>query len=92
MRILEVHSQESGTVDLNGTRYQVNLSLVEDPKPHEYVIVHAGFAIERLEQEEARQRLALFDRMAEIYREELGSEVRLLAPLQGPLSARESKP
>jgi hydrogenase expression/formation protein HypC len=64
MKILEVRDLESGTVELEGVAYTVNLSLLEDPKPGEYVIVHAGFAIERLDQDEADRRIALFQELA----------------------------
>jgi hydrogenase expression/formation protein HypC len=52
-----------GKVDFGGTEREVNLSLV-DAKVGEYVIVHAGFAIQLLEEKEARETLELF---AEVY-------------------------
>ena len=48
---------------------EVDVSLLENPRPGDHVIVHAGYAIEILALEEAEERLALFRRMAE-----LGSE------------------
>lgn len=44
----------------DGTRRQVNISLV-DAKVGQYVIVHAGFAIEILDEEVARETLKLWD-------------------------------
>jgi len=80
MKIIQVSGDGWGTVDLDGARYDVNLSLVEEPRVGEYVIVHAGFAIEKLDDAEADARLALFEDMARIYRENLGGEVKLVAP------------
>ncbi len=42
-----------GEVTLGESRMKVRLDLVEDPVPGEWVLVHAGFAIERLDEDEA---------------------------------------
>jgi hydrogenase expression/formation protein HypC len=59
MQLTEVHDA-TGVAELEGARYDVNLSLVEAPQVGDYVIVHAGFAIEKLDVEEANARLQLF--------------------------------
>ena len=57
----------TATVDFgDGTLREVNVSLV-DASVDEYIIVHAGFAIEVLDQEEAEKTLALW---REILRQE----------------------
>jgi len=53
-----------GTVDYLGTRVKVNLSLLENVKPGEWVIVHAGFAITRLDEKEAQETLSLLREIA----------------------------
>ena len=45
-------------VDFGGVRREINISLV-DASIGEYVIVHAGFAIEILDQEEAEKTLEM---------------------------------
>lgn len=47
------------TVDFNGMEKDVNIEVV-DVKIGDYVIVHAGFAIQKLDQEEAKETLRLF--------------------------------
>jgi len=69
MRIEEVGDDGWGRVALDSTETRVNLSLVKDPSPGDYVIVHAGFAIEKLDQEEADLRLGLFQELALSYQE-----------------------
>lgn len=64
MKIVELHSDGTGMCDLEGVRSGVDLHLVDNPQIGDYVIVHAGFAIEKLDQEEADARLALFAEMA----------------------------
>jgi hydrogenase expression/formation protein HypC len=60
MKLNEVRADGIGVGDLDGSRHAVDLSLVENPVPGDYVIVHAGFAIEKLDRAEADARLALF--------------------------------
>jgi hydrogenase expression/formation protein HypC len=65
-RVLNVEGN-TATVDFgDGTKRGVNVSLV-DASVDEYVIVHAGFAIEVLDKEEAEKTLALW---REILRQE----------------------
>ena len=49
-----------GTISYGGAKRVINLSLIEDPLVGEYVIVHAGFAIEKLDEAEAQKTLKLF--------------------------------
>ena len=60
-KIIEVSSDKNhATVDYgDGTKRQVNISLV-DVKKGDYVLVHAGFAIEVLDESEAKKTLELF--------------------------------
>jgi len=43
----------------------IDVSLLEDPKPGDYVIIHAGFAIETLDLNEAEKRIDLFRQLDE---------------------------
>jgi len=64
MKIVELRADGKGVAELGGSRHVVDLSLVDDVRLGVYVIVHAGFAIETLDQEEADATLALFDEIA----------------------------
>jgi len=66
MKLIEVREDGTGIADLDGARSEVNLSLLDQPKVGNYVIVHAGFAIERLDEKEANERIALFEEMGSI--------------------------
>jgi len=57
-KVLEVN-ENRGMVDISGMKLQVLFNLLEDVQVSDYVIVHAGFAIEKLSEEEARERLNL---------------------------------
>ena len=53
-----------GTVDFSGIRKSVCLDWVPDVKVGDYVIVHVGFAINKVDEEEARETLKLFEQMS----------------------------
>lgn len=64
MLIVETHPDGTGIVELNGLRQTVNLSLVEAAQPGRHVIVHAGFAIEMLDEQQAGELIELFNQLA----------------------------
>jgi hydrogenase expression/formation protein HypC len=64
MQVVSVRPDRCGVCDLDGSRQTVDLSLIEDPQPGDFVIVHAGFAIEKLDRVEADLRLELFEQLA----------------------------
>ncbi len=51
---------DMATVSLDGVHKEISLALVEDISVGDYVIVHVGFALSRLDPEEAAATLALF--------------------------------
>jgi hydrogenase expression/formation protein HypC len=53
-------------VEMAGVTRVVSLDLTPDAKVGDYVIVHAGFAISILDEEEAEETLELFEQMAEL--------------------------
>lgn len=59
-RIEQFFGEDSAIVNLGGVRKEISLALVEDVAVGDYVIVHVGFALQRLDPEEAAQTLALF--------------------------------
>lgn len=65
MKLIDLCDSEHGRVELEGSRQDVNISLIDHPVPGDYLIVHAGFAIEKLDREEADKRINLFKELAE---------------------------
>ena len=59
-----------GTVDFDGISKEVCLAFVPEVRPGDYVIVHAGFAISRLDPREAAETLALLRELAEASEDE----------------------
>lgn len=71
MELTEIADNGMGKGSLDGSTHEVDLSLIEDPSKGDFVIVHAGFAIEKLDRDEADARLALFGELAELQRKEM---------------------
>ena len=60
-----------GVVELGGVEREISLMMMPDAREGEYLIVHAGFAIQRLDEEEAIRTLELFKQMGEDLPEDL---------------------
>lgn len=57
-KIIEI-TDVTARVDVMGTKKAVNLMLVDDIKVGDYVIIHAGFAIQKVNEREARETLQI---------------------------------
>ena len=62
-RIEQLIAEDSAIINLGGMRKEVSLALVEKIAVGDYVIVHAGYALQKLDQEEAAHTLAMFAKM-----------------------------
>jgi hydrogenase expression/formation protein HypC len=61
------------TVDVGGARRQVNVMLIEEDGvgPGDWVLIHVGFALAKIDEEEARLTLSHLEEMGQAYRDEL---------------------
>ncbi|MFZ3018667.1 MAG: HypC/HybG/HupF family hydrogenase formation chaperone [Gallionella sp.] len=62
-RVVAIFGGENAVVDIGGVRKEVSLMLLDDVSLGDYVIVHVGFALNKLDPEEAEKTLALFSEM-----------------------------
>lgn len=65
-RIEALTAPGSAIVNLGGVRKEISLALVEDAAVGDYVIVHVGYALQKLDEEEALRTLAAFAEMGEL--------------------------
>ncbi len=63
-KVIQRLDNDLALVEVGGVRNKISLMLVDDVAVGDYVIVHVGFAISRLDAEEAEKSLALFDEIA----------------------------
>ncbi|GED82920.1 HypC/HybG/HupF family hydrogenase formation chaperone [Streptomyces sp. 6-11-2] len=61
----------TGLIDFGGVQKQACLEYLPDVRVGEYVIVHVGFALQRLDEESARASLELFEQLG-LLEEEFG--------------------
>lgn len=54
MKIVKIDGSE-GLVESSGLKRKANFSLIKSPKVGEYVLLHAGFAIEKVKEKEAQK-------------------------------------
>lgn len=69
-RIVEIHQDEGlamGLVDFGGVRREVCLAYVEDQvQPGDYALVHVGFAIAKVDENEARRTFEALRQMSQL--------------------------
>jgi hydrogenase expression/formation protein HypC len=64
-RVVELLPGQRAIVDLGGVRKDISIDLVDDAQVDDYVIIHVGYAIGKIDPEEAMRTLALFAELAQ---------------------------
>jgi hydrogenase expression/formation protein HypC len=62
-QVVELNDGDLAIVNLAGVRKEISLALVEDVAVGDYVIVHVGYALSKLDPQEAADTLALFEQI-----------------------------
>ena len=57
---------EMAIVSMGGTEYNASLQMVDDVKVGDYILLHTGFAIQKIDEEEAKEIFKLFEELEEI--------------------------
>lgn len=65
-KVIELLPDEMARVSLDGVCVIVSIALVQNLTPGDYVIVHVGYALAKLDEKEAQETLALFKQAAEL--------------------------
>ena len=69
---------EMAIVSMGGTEYNASLQMFEDVSVGDYILLHTGFAIQKIDKEEAKEIFKLFAELEEINKqideEEKGKE------------------
>jgi hydrogenase expression/formation protein HypC len=63
--IIELLPEQMARVSLDGVSKQVSVALIENPQVGDYVVLHVGFALARIDAEEARRTLKLLDELGD---------------------------
>lgn len=57
---------ENAEVSVGGTLMQANLSLVDDVGVGDYILLHTGFALQKIDEEEAMETLKTFEEFSDL--------------------------
>ena len=77
VEIYEKHGTRMGKLDFDGIQKEVCLAYLPELQIGEYAIVHVGFAITQLDEESAKETLALFHEMDRLVEELSAGETEL---------------
>lgn len=64
-KVVEI-KDNMGTIDVAGVRREASLLLLEDPQIGDWVIVHAGFAIQKIDEATAQESLRYLREAAQL--------------------------
>lgn len=72
-QIVEIADAEAGlaTAEIAGVRRAVSIALCPEAELGDWVLIHVGFALQAIDEAEARETLALLERMGQAYEDEL---------------------
>lgn len=65
------HEAAIAKAEISGVRRQVSIALCPEAGVGDWVLVHVGFALDRIDEAQARETLALLERMGEVYEQEV---------------------
>jgi len=68
--LIKFIEDKEAEADMGGITRRVSLWLTPEAKVGDYVLVHTGYAIDIMDQEEARETLKLLEEIAELAKEE----------------------
>lgn len=74
-RVVELLPDEQAIIEVSGMRKEVSLALVDGVAVGDFVIVHVGYALTRLDAEEAEKTLALFAELGDAALREAAASV-----------------
>lgn len=61
--VIQVLNDERALINLGGITKEISTAFLEEVKSGDFVIIHAGYALTRLDEQEAHKTLALFAQM-----------------------------
>ncbi|HWP95677.1 MAG TPA: HypC/HybG/HupF family hydrogenase formation chaperone [Syntrophomonadaceae bacterium] len=62
-KIIELKEHNVGVVDIQGNQVSISVALTPEVEVGQHVLVHAGFAMEIIDEEEALKTMALLEEM-----------------------------
>jgi len=66
VEVVEILDSDMAIADIGGVRKEINVALIEDLVVGDYVILHVGYALNKIDPEEARKTLELFAELGQL--------------------------
>lgn len=66
VEVVEIIDDDTAIADIGGVRKTINVALIADLLVGDYVILHVGYALNKIDPEEAAKTLALFAELGEL--------------------------
>ena len=66
VRVESIIDTETAVADIGGVRKEINTALIADLQVGDYVILHVGYALNKIDPEEAERTLQLFAELGEL--------------------------
>ena len=64
--VIEIEENDLAVVEIGGAKKRISVSLVDGVPVGDYVLVHAGFAIDIVDEQEAKKTMELFEELARL--------------------------
>jgi hydrogenase expression/formation protein HypC len=73
VEMVDGHNDQLALVDVGGVKRKINVGLLEDEPvvPGDWVLIHVGFAMSKVDEQEAAEALRLLEMMGQAYTDEL---------------------
>lgn len=73
VELLDGNNDQLALVDVVGVKRRINIGLLEDVKldPGDWVLIHVGFAMSKIDEREAQEALSMLEMMGQAFAEEL---------------------
>ncbi|GGK57661.1 HypC/HybG/HupF family hydrogenase formation chaperone [Amphritea balenae] len=66
VKVEQIIDTETAIADIGGVRKEINIALIADLNVGDYVILHVGYALNKIDPEEAERTLQLFAELGEL--------------------------
>lgn len=63
---VESIENDTAVVSVGGARYKASLQMVDDVSVGDYILLHTGFAIQKINEDEAQEMLKVFEEFSEL--------------------------
>ena len=64
-KLEKILSADEAIADLGGIQKNINISLIEDPQPGDWVVIHVGFALQKIDEAQAEATLKVLAEVAQ---------------------------